>query len=198
MGICFRGDGTLILTCTPTDDVSVGVGKAGRCDLWWLAVPPQRTRPGQASRRRAGPSCAPGKTLWRRRQAVAGLAAVPGAIPAAPRSPCTARFLAKSGVPLYGQKEALECTVRSSSSQPLHSSQRRKNRPTDESREAEIPGVASRTPVSSRARPEKWGTGSAPLLLSWPICAQAGGSGCSQALRRGLQKWVSQTRPATE
>lgn len=70
--------------------------------------------------------------------------------------------------------------------------------PTDESREAEIPGVASRTPASSRARPEKWGTGSAPLLLSWPICAQAGGSGCSQALRRGLQKCVSQTRPATE
>lgn len=115
-----------------------------------------------------------------------------------PRSPCTAHSMVKSGVPLYGQKEALECTVRSSSSQPLHSSQRRKNRPTDESREAEISGVASRTPASSRARPEKWGTGSAPLLLSWPICAQAGGSGCSQALRRGLQKWVSQTRPATE
>lgn len=50
-------------------------------------MPPQRTRPGQASRRRAGPSCAPGKTLWRRRQAVAGLAAVPGAIPAAPPPP---------------------------------------------------------------------------------------------------------------
>lgn len=57
-----------------------------------------------------------------------------------PRSPCTAHSMVKSGVPLYGQKEALECTVRSSSSQPLHSSQRRKNRPTDESRKAERGG----------------------------------------------------------
>lgn len=75
-------------------------------------MPPQRTRPRQASRRRAGPSCAPGKTLWRRRQAVAGLAAVPGAIPAAPPLPVHSMFL--------GEKRG--STLRPEGSAGMHSS----------------------------------------------------------------------------